>query len=223
MIRRLLQALDPDRLTAVIGTWLAARATPTAAAPRRAIAVDGKTLRGSRTTGAAARHALAAYDIRTGIVLASTDVDGKTNEVRREALCRIPDLVRRNSEEHSWARWLTRNRKARGTRACHEYRRLCPVVRNDASESPRDMAKAGLPEPQSPVMQLFIRRKRQLKPVPRSAPVYFVGGCNLRSVGRCPVRAFKGVSGAPKSRYHVRQRRTRDRLPGANPTATERP
>lgn len=40
MIRRLLQALDPDLLTAAIGDWLAARAAT--APPRRAIMVDGK-------------------------------------------------------------------------------------------------------------------------------------------------------------------------------------
>ena len=50
MIRRLLQALDPQLLTAAIGHWLAGRATTDTA--RRAIAVDGKTLRGSRTTNA---------------------------------------------------------------------------------------------------------------------------------------------------------------------------
>src|SRR3954452_7062003 len=56
MIRRLLQALDPDLLTAAIGDWLAARAAASSPAPRRAIAVDGKTLRGSRTTDTTARH-----------------------------------------------------------------------------------------------------------------------------------------------------------------------
>ena len=81
MIRRLLQALDPDRLAAVVGTWLAAR-TP-APAPSRAIAVDGKTLRGSRTADTAARHVLAAADQDSGVVLASIDVDGKTNEITR--------------------------------------------------------------------------------------------------------------------------------------------
>jgi predicted transposase YbfD/YdcC len=83
MIRRLLQALDPDLLTAAIGDWLTARATPSTPATRRAIAVDGKTLRGSRTTDTTARHLLAALDQTTGIVLASTDVDGKTNEITR--------------------------------------------------------------------------------------------------------------------------------------------
>lgn len=84
MIRRLLQALNPDRLSAAVGGWLAARTTvQTAAAGRRAIAVDGKALRGSRTTTEPARHVLAACDQATGIVLASTDVDGKTNEITR--------------------------------------------------------------------------------------------------------------------------------------------
>ena len=47
MIRRLLQAPDPDRLAAAIGTWLAAQIPAPAPGFRQAIAVDGKTLRGS--------------------------------------------------------------------------------------------------------------------------------------------------------------------------------
>jgi predicted transposase YbfD/YdcC len=93
MIRRLLQALDPDLLTAAIGVWLTARAT-TAPAGKRAIAVDGKTLRGSRTADTTARHVLAACDQDTGVVLASADVDGHTNEITRFAplLDQIGDL-----------------------------------------------------------------------------------------------------------------------------------
>src|SRR3954469_537698 len=71
MIRRLLQALDPDQLTAVIGGWPATRAATTRAPARRAIAVDGKTLRGSRTTDTTARHVLAACDQDTSVVLAA--------------------------------------------------------------------------------------------------------------------------------------------------------
>ncbi len=85
-----------------------------------------------------------------------------------------------------------------GTRACHEHRRSCSDARDDASGDPCDMAKAGLPEAQSPVMQLFIHRKRRLKPVPRPASGYLVAGCNFRGVGRCPVRIFKGMSAAPR-------------------------
>jgi hypothetical protein len=57
--------------------------TPPAPGPRQAIALDGKTLRGSRTRTAAARHVLAAADQAAGVVLASIDVDSKTNEITR--------------------------------------------------------------------------------------------------------------------------------------------
>ncbi|WP_406068496.1 ISAs1 family transposase [Micromonospora sp. NBC_01638] len=94
MIRRLLQALDPDLLTAAVSGWLSTRAMATSPAERRAIAVDGKTLRGSRTSDTAAQHVLAACDQATGVVLASTDVDGKTNEITRfqPLLDQISDL-----------------------------------------------------------------------------------------------------------------------------------
>ncbi|WP_346124414.1 ISAs1 family transposase [Micromonospora coerulea] len=85
MIRRLLQALDADRLAMVIGAWLATQLPAPPAGTRRAIAVDGKTLRGSPTGDSVAPHVLAAADQATGVVLASTDVDGKTNEITRFA------------------------------------------------------------------------------------------------------------------------------------------
>jgi DDE_Tnp_1-associated/Transposase DDE domain len=83
MIRRLLQAVDPDILAATIGKWLAARMSPPEPGSRQAIALDGKTIRGSRTRDRPARHVLAAADQATGVVLASTDVDSKTNEITR--------------------------------------------------------------------------------------------------------------------------------------------
>lgn len=94
MIRRLLQALDAQLLTTAISVWLAGRTATGTASRRRAIAVDGKTLRGSRPAGDTARHVLAACDQTAGIVLASTDVDGKTNEITRFAplLDQINDL-----------------------------------------------------------------------------------------------------------------------------------
>jgi hypothetical protein len=87
MIRRLLQALDPDLLTTAISAWVADRARADMPADRRAIAVDGKTLRGSRTADTAADHVMAACEQTTGVVLASTDVDGKTNEITRSSRC----------------------------------------------------------------------------------------------------------------------------------------
>jgi predicted transposase YbfD/YdcC len=91
MIRRLLQAVDPDLLAAAIGAWLAERLPAPATGGRQAIAVDGKTLRGSRTRHSPARHVLAAADQQTGVVLASTDVDTKTNEITRFAA--LLDLI----------------------------------------------------------------------------------------------------------------------------------
>jgi predicted transposase YbfD/YdcC len=94
MIRRLLQAMDPQLLTTAIGVWLAARATAGTSSGRRAIAVDGKSLRGSRTLDTAARHVMAACEQASSVVLASTEVDGKTNEITRfePLLDQIADL-----------------------------------------------------------------------------------------------------------------------------------
>ncbi|WP_320065522.1 ISAs1 family transposase [Micromonospora sp. RTGN7] len=94
MIRRLLQAMDPQLLTGAIGVWLAGRATATTSTSGRVIAVDGNALHGSRTTDTAARHVMTACDHATGVVLASIDVDGKTNEITRFAplLDQISDL-----------------------------------------------------------------------------------------------------------------------------------
>lgn len=94
MIRRLLQALDPDRLATVIAGWLATQLPVPSSTVKAAIAVDGKTIRGSRTTDTAARHVLAACDQVTGVVLGGTDVNGKTNEITRfvPLLDQISDL-----------------------------------------------------------------------------------------------------------------------------------
>jgi predicted transposase YbfD/YdcC len=84
MIRRLLQALDADRLTTVIADWLAGhRAQPMTAGTLPAIAVDGKKIRGSGSAEGAARHVMAAADHGGGVVLAVTDVDASTNEITR--------------------------------------------------------------------------------------------------------------------------------------------
>ena len=60
-------------------------ATPPASRPppRRAVAVDGKTLRGSSHHGHPQVHLLAVMDHATAAVLGQTEVDGKTNEITR--------------------------------------------------------------------------------------------------------------------------------------------
>ena len=65
MIRRLLQALDPDLLTAAIGDWLTTLAATAPPAAKRAIAVDGKTLRGSRTADTRRRRGVRATAVPT--------------------------------------------------------------------------------------------------------------------------------------------------------------
>jgi DDE_Tnp_1-associated/Transposase DDE domain len=78
--RRTLQTLDADALDGAAGGWAQQRTAPAAGA-RRAVAVDGKTLRGSGTAGGPGRHLLAALDHGHGVVLGQADVEAKTNEI----------------------------------------------------------------------------------------------------------------------------------------------
>src|SRR4051794_869299 len=86
-IRRLVRKLDADRFDTVIGAFV--QTLTAAVAPggrRRVLAVDGKTLRGSRYTGTdgitqPGRHLLAAIDHHTRTVLGQVNVEGKTNEI----------------------------------------------------------------------------------------------------------------------------------------------
>ncbi len=78
-------------LDRAIGAWLAAQQPPSPAgpspppgrSPRGAVAVDGKTLRGSGHHQTAPVHLLAAMDHTSRAVLAQTQVDTKTNEITR--------------------------------------------------------------------------------------------------------------------------------------------
>ncbi|MFJ9381731.1 transposase family protein [Streptomyces sp. NPDC101455] len=81
-IRLVLLAVDGDILDTAIGHYLQERrpAPEPAAAVRRAIAVDGRVLRGSRTPDRAATALLAAMD-HTGSVLAQRQVADKSNEI----------------------------------------------------------------------------------------------------------------------------------------------
>lgn len=79
-IRRTLQSLDADAFDEQVGGWAQQRTTPPPAG-RRLIAVDGKTLRGSRRADSPGRHLLAAFDHTHGVVLGQVDVAAKTNEI----------------------------------------------------------------------------------------------------------------------------------------------
>jgi predicted transposase YbfD/YdcC len=91
-IRRLIGRVDPDRFDAALGGFVqrlcaaACAAEVAAAGRRRVLAVDGKTLRGSRHSDeqgseVAGRHLLAVIDQHTRVVLGQVQVAGKTNEI----------------------------------------------------------------------------------------------------------------------------------------------
>lgn len=84
-----LRRLDRAQFEAVLGAWaetvLAATAPPAAGGgavePGEGVAVDGKTLRGSRKQGAPGVHLLSAVSHRLGLTLGQAGVDEKTNEI----------------------------------------------------------------------------------------------------------------------------------------------
>jgi len=82
-IRRTLGRLDAQALAAVVGAWLCDRAGGGQHdRQRRAVAVDGKTLRGARHPPDGRQvHLLAAMDHATRAVLAQRQVDGAPGEV----------------------------------------------------------------------------------------------------------------------------------------------
>ena len=81
-IRRTLQRVDATALAAVLGAWLADRDPPACQQrQRRAVAVDGKTLRGATRDDGRQVHLLAAMEHATRAALAQRPVDGAPGEV----------------------------------------------------------------------------------------------------------------------------------------------
>ncbi|MCX4775320.1 transposase family protein [Streptomyces sp. NBC_01264] len=76
---RLLARIDADALDRAVGDWLAGQLEP--ADGLRALAVDGKSLRGSRTHDPVAVHLLAAVLHGEKTVIAQRQVDSKSNEI----------------------------------------------------------------------------------------------------------------------------------------------
>src|SRR3954470_17880961 len=84
--------LDADAFEAAVSRWVA-RLLPAGGADRlRAVAIDGKSSRGSVTAVAPAVHLLAALDQETGCVLAQARVPAETNE-HKAALALLKGLV----------------------------------------------------------------------------------------------------------------------------------
>jgi hypothetical protein len=72
--------LDADALEAALARWIDHLLGPRDAAALRAVALDGKSARGSGTADTPAVHLLAALDQRTGCVLAQARVPATTDE-----------------------------------------------------------------------------------------------------------------------------------------------
>lgn len=83
-IRRVLQRLDADGLDRDIGQWLS-QAHPLSG---RALAVDGKTLRGGHDSQKPAPHLLSAILHQEAVVLGQISVEAKTNEIPK-----LPQLL----------------------------------------------------------------------------------------------------------------------------------
>ena len=85
-LRKVFRLLDPQALQRGFAAWAASLR----AEARGVIAVDGKTLRGSKTSpdGKGALHVVSAYATEAGLVLAQRAVDGKSNEITA-----IPELL----------------------------------------------------------------------------------------------------------------------------------
>ena len=85
-LRKVFRLLDTEALQRGFAAWAASLR----AEAREVIAVDGKTLRGSKTSpdGKGALHLVSAYATEAGLVLAQQAVDGKSNEITA-----IPELL----------------------------------------------------------------------------------------------------------------------------------
>jgi predicted transposase YbfD/YdcC len=82
-LHTIFRQLDRADLEARLGTWAESVvvSTPAASAGEGAVALDGKTLRGSQKQGAPGVHLLSALSHHVGLTLTQQAVDAKTNEI----------------------------------------------------------------------------------------------------------------------------------------------
>jgi len=88
-LRRALRALDPKALQAAFSSWVASLQAKVSGV----VAIDGKTLRGSKQdkSGAGALHVVSAYAHEAGLVLAALAVETKGNEIT--AISELLDML----------------------------------------------------------------------------------------------------------------------------------
>jgi len=89
-IRRVLRLVDSEEVDRKLNDWLVNQQS----LKGQGIAIDGKTLRGSRDGENAGVHLLGAVVHSTGVLVAQTQVPGKTNEITRvEPLFKDVDIA----------------------------------------------------------------------------------------------------------------------------------
>ena len=88
-LRRTLSRLNPQRLEQAFCSWTASLTERV----RGVVAIDGKTLRGSRreASGKGALHLISAFAHEAGLILAQRAVDTKSNEI--SAIPELPDMI----------------------------------------------------------------------------------------------------------------------------------
>ncbi len=114
-IRRVLQRLDADRMDATIGSWLLKQYP----LEGRALAADGKTLRGAHDAGRRPIHLLSAILHQEALVVGQIAVNEKTNEIPK-----LPELLNplplkgavltadAMHTQHDTARFIVENKQA---------------------------------------------------------------------------------------------------------------
>jgi predicted transposase YbfD/YdcC len=83
-LHTIFRRIDRDAFEAYLGVWadsVVGSQAPAAEASGVAVALDGKTLRGSKKQGAPGMHLLSALAHHVGVTLAQHAVDDKTNEI----------------------------------------------------------------------------------------------------------------------------------------------
>lgn len=82
-LSRLFARIPHQTVEAALGRWAeqVARCCPAEPGALEGVALDGKTLRGSKRQGAVDAHLLAAFSHRLGVVLGQVGVPDKTNEI----------------------------------------------------------------------------------------------------------------------------------------------
>src|SRR5262249_42882670 len=90
--------------------------------------------------------------------------------------------------------------KAGGDKSMPEKRGPLEDAKGAAPQGPRDRAKAGLPEPQSPAVEMHTRRYGVYNAALPGAGRSRFAARHLRLARRWPARPLKGMRGAPTSR-----------------------